>query len=604
MIMPTTVWRWRENLQTYSNFPTFEQAQVYEDLGAAGKMLVYAFYCSYIRQKENLRERPVIDEKDVMIPTREGACIAVRVYRPEGSGLFPTLYATSPYRYDNNGLAPSPMFRWRETGPIAWFVEQGYAYVHSDIRGTGMSEGEWGLLDRKEQEAHYDVIEWIASQPWSNGKVGGIGQSYYCMSQWFMGIQKPPHLVCLGAYDGMSNPYVAAAYSGGIEKSWLSTWFDSSVRIANLFPANGAKPRALPRDIGFEAMMHPLYDDYWRERAALEHIEEIEVPVFSVACWAKQELHLATHLQAHDRLKCPKKLFISATPTNLTSVMDFNTPAFQEEVMLPFYDYYLKGKKKTSYETRPAVEWGVRNAGKRRSAETWPPPGTEIRRFYLDGGHSGSVTSLNDGTLKGSADAVDGGSTSYSYPDPEWALGIATAGPGLPDPVRRILTFTSEPLDADMEMAGNGKLTLFVSTTGNDTDFIVRVSEQLQRSLEVRKAGDQPTAVIVTKGWLRASHCCSRDPVHSSEEWPVYTHSSQEFLTPGEVCQIDIPLNQMGYLFKKGNRVRVEIANHDSPVTDKHFNHFYKPSKIGTDTIRHDRRNPSCLSLQVLPAGA
>ena len=71
-----------------------------------------------------------------------------------------------------------------------------------------MSEGEWGFLDRQEQEAHYDVIEWIARQSWSNGKVGGIGQSYYCMSQWFMGIQKPPHLTCLGAYDGMANPYV------------------------------------------------------------------------------------------------------------------------------------------------------------------------------------------------------------------------------------------------------------------------------------------------------------------------------------------------------------------------------------------------------------
>jgi predicted acyl esterase len=60
----------------------------------------------------------------------------------------------------------------------------------------------------------------------------------------------------------------------------------------------------------------------------------------------------------------------------------------------------------------------------------------------------------------------------------------------------------------------------------------------------------------------------------------------------------------MGYLFKRGNRLRVEIANHDSAVTDKHFNHFYKPSKMGTDTIRHDDRYPSCLSLQVLPAKA
>ncbi len=161
--------------------------------------------------------------------------------------------------------------------------------------------------------------------------------------------------------------------------------------------------------------------------------------------------------------------------------------------------------------------------------------------------------------------------------------------------MRRILTFTSAPLDADMEMAGNGKLTLFVSTTGTDTDFIVRVSEQAPLSPAARKAGEQPAAIIVTKGWLRASHGASRDPVHGSEAWPVYTHAAQKLLTPGETYRIDIPLNQMGYLFKRGNRVRVEIANHDSPVTDKHFNHFYKPSKIGADTIRHDRSYPSCL---------
>ena len=542
----------------------------------------------------------MIDQKGVMVPTREGARIAVRIYRPEGSGNFPALFATSPYRYDNNELAPSPMFRWRETGPIQWYVEQqGYAYVHADIRGTGMSEGEWGLLDRKEQEALYDVIEWIAAQPWSNGKVGGIGQSYYCMAQWFMGIQRPPHLVCLGAYDGMTNPYDAAAYAGGIEKSWLSTWFDSSVRLANQFPANGSKPRMLPHDIGFEAMEHPLYDDYWRERAAIEQIEQIEVPVFSIACWAKQELHLATHLQAHERLKCPKKLYISATPTNLTSVMDFNTPAFQEEVLLPFYDHYLKGKQ-TSYEMRPQVEWGVRNAGKLRSAATWPPEGTRIQNFYLDQGPSGTVSSLNDGTLRSTPEAVTGGSTSYAYPDPEWALGVATAGPGLPDAVRRILTFTSEPLLEDMELTGNGRLTLFISTTADDADFVVRISEQLPQSTAERAKGEQPRATVVTKGWLRASHRVSRDRSHGSEEWPIYKHDKLELLTPGEVYRIDIPLNPMAYLFKKDTRVRIELACHDSPVTEKHFNLFYKPSKIGIDTIIHDGKHPSHLALQVL----
>jgi len=67
------------------------------------------------------------------------------------------------------------MFLWRETGPIEWYVEQGYAYVHADVRGTGISGGEFGFLSRAEQLDLHDVIEWIARQKWSNGKVGASG---------------------------------------------------------------------------------------------------------------------------------------------------------------------------------------------------------------------------------------------------------------------------------------------------------------------------------------------------------------------------------------------------------------------------------------------
>jgi len=162
----------------------------------------------------------VIQEKDIQVPVRDGVKIGVRVYRPEGSGPFPALFAASPYRYDNNELPPRPMFLWRETGPIEWYVEQGYAYVHADVRGTGISGGEFGFFSRAEQRDLYDLIEWIAKQNWSNGKVAGIGQSYYCMSQWFMGIENPPHLACLAPYDGMNDPYRYLAFRGGIDSNF------------------------------------------------------------------------------------------------------------------------------------------------------------------------------------------------------------------------------------------------------------------------------------------------------------------------------------------------------------------------------------------------
>src|SRR5450631_798001 len=113
----------------------------------------------------------------VQIDARDGTSIGVRIYRPDGAGPFPALFAASPYRFDNNSLPASPQFLWRETGPIDWYVSQGYAYVHMDVRGSGRSGGVYGFMDRKEQEDLHDVIEWVGARSWSNGNVGGIGQS-------------------------------------------------------------------------------------------------------------------------------------------------------------------------------------------------------------------------------------------------------------------------------------------------------------------------------------------------------------------------------------------------------------------------------------------
>ena len=130
-------------------------------------------------------------EEDATIAVRDGARIGARVYRPEGAGPYPALLAASCYRFDNNILPASPQFLWRETGPIDFYAQNGYAYVHMDVRGSGRSSGSFVFLGRKDQEDLYDVIEWIGTRPWCNGKVGGIGQSYFCMLQWFMGAVAP-----------------------------------------------------------------------------------------------------------------------------------------------------------------------------------------------------------------------------------------------------------------------------------------------------------------------------------------------------------------------------------------------------------------------------
>lgn len=541
----------------------------------------------------------MIDEKDIRVRMRDGVHVALRIYRPDGPGAFPVLFAPAPYRYDNDDLPAYPMFLWRETGPIAWYVEHGYAYVRMDVRGTGYSEGSYGLLGRDEQTDLYDAIEWLAQQPWCNGKIGGIGQSYFCMSQWWMGILKPPHLACLGVYDGMNDLYRHFGYPGGIEGNFLPYWYAQSVRMPNKYPHNGDHPRDVEADLLLEFGRHPLYDDWWRERAAVYRLHEIEVPIYSVGVFAKMDLHLLGNINGFRKTRGPRKLTITATPTAFSSATDFARPDFHERYFLPFYERYLKGVT-NDWEARPDVEYDVKNTGVTRTFAVWPPPGVRRETFYLADGPSGTVTSLNDGTLASAAPAAPSSQTTYSYPQPSWTLGVVAMGPQGPDPVRAVLTFTSAPLEADLEIAGSAKLLVHVSSTRPDTDVIVKLSEQFAQAAEERATGAQPRSTIVTKGYLRASHAFERDAELDSEEIAFYTHAREVPLTPGRVYELEIPLHPMAYRFGKGNRLRLEIANGDSAHTDGLFAHAYRPDKVGADTIYHEAAHPSRLILPVL----
>jgi uncharacterized protein len=273
-----------------------------------------------------------------------------------------------------------------------------------------------------------------------------------------------------------------------------------------------------------------------------------------------------------------------------------------ENLLLPFYERFLKGVA-TDWEKRPNVEWFVRGADAYRSAASWPPPGVRYANWYLSGAKSGSVTSLNDGSLAGerpSGAAAGAGSTSYAYPNPGWMMGVVGLGPNtMPDPARRVLTFTTPPLAEDLEIAGPIKLVLFAASTRPDTDFFVKLSEQLPQPAEDRAKDVNPAYFWITKGWLRASHR-ALDPAKSTEMEPYHTHADPEPLEPGKVYRFDISIEPMAHRFRRGSRIRLELANGDSVVTDVLWTHYYRPDKIGADTIMHSADHPSALTLPVL----
>jgi putative CocE/NonD family hydrolase len=540
-------------------------------------------------------------EPGITVTMRDGVKISLCVYRPDAPGKFPVLFAASPYQYEMDSVPAYPLFLWRETGPVEWYVGQGYAYVHADVRGSGHSEGEFCFMGKPEQEDYLELIAWILKQPWCNGRIGGIGQSYYAMAQWLMATYNPPGLACIIPYDGLVDQYRCSNYHGGIFCSYRSVWY-TSLRADNTHRPAGRKNRPpMKFDLVGAITDHTLDDDFWRERSPYWRIDQIKCPVMSIGHWGKMGLHLRGNVLGYEMLKAPKKLIVTGARNTFEAHHMFDQVDFHEKECLPFYDLHLKGANNAFMDASP-VKIFVRGANEWRSEEEWPPKRAVMTPYYLHKGPSGSVTSLNDGSLSAGRPAADEAPTSYTYPDWEWVNGVVVTGPdGRPDFTKRVLTFTSAPLAADLELTGPIVLKLFASSTAIDTQFIVKLSDQNPQDEAARKAGAQPTHTPVSKGWLKASHR-EKDPERSTEYRPFYTHTNPQPIVPGEIYQFDIEVLPVSYVFKKGHRIRLEIVNGDSPVTDGVFSHPYHPTQMGTDTIHHDAVHASCIVLPVIPA--
>jgi predicted acyl esterase len=537
--------------------------------------------------------------KDVYVTMRDGIRIALKIYRPDADGAFPALFVPSPYQYDTDDLPALPLFLWRETGPIEWYIEHGYAYVRMDVRGSGKSEGLYGYMDRAEQEDCCEVIEWIARQPWSNGKIGGFGQSYYAMLQWLVAAWNPPHLTCIAPYDGFVDPYRGSAYNGGIYAPFFSSWY-SSLRANNMLrPANAPHGPAEMPDLALDALEHATYDDWWKERSAYETLGEIKMPVFSIGHWGKIGLHLRGNILGYEEIKAPKKLLVTGAKNTIEAHHLFDTIEFHEKEMLPFYEHYLRGVD-NGFMDGPPVRIFVRGDDRYREERDWPPPAAKLTPYYLRKGPSGAVTSLNDGALSTEPPEAGEGSITYAYPDDEWVSGVVARGPNGLDPVRRVLTFTTPPLEREVEVTGCLVLELYAASDQTDTDFVVKLSDVLPLDDAQRAEGTQPEFVAVTKGWLKASHR-AKDEARSKPHRPFHTHAAPEPLEPGTVYKFEIEVHPASYVFAPGHRIRLELANGDSNVTDGNFAHQYLWYKMGADTIYHEPEHPSRILLPIVP---
>ena len=155
----------------------------------------------------------------------------------------------------------------------------------------------------------------------------------------------------------------------------------------------------------------------------------------------------------------------------------------------------------------------------------------------------------------------------------------------------------------DLPIAGPVRLVLHLSSTRSETDVFVKLLDQAPSDPSALAEGVNPQAEVVTRGWLKASRR-ALDQEHSSPDAPLPAHAAEEPLVIGEVVRLDIGLEPTAYLLKAGHRIRVDVVNGDSMLTEALWTHLYPPDKIGTDTLHFGPGIDSELVLPVLGKGS
>jgi predicted acyl esterase len=515
-------------------------------------------------QQSEVRDGMRIDW-DVPIAMDDGLVLRADVYRPPAEGCYPVILSYGPYA---KGLAfqdgyPSAWQRmvsehpdvacgssnkyqnWEVVDPEKW-VPEGYACVRVDSRGAGRSPGFIDHFSPRETYDFYHCIEWAGVQPWSSGKVGLNGISYYGINQWHVASLEPPHLAAMCVWEGAADWYRDMTHHGGILSTFWANWYDMQVKTVQFgLGERGPRSRVTgapvcgdetlsDRDLqknrcefGDDILAHPLDDDYHKARSPVW--EKIKVPLLTAANWGGQGLHPRGNFEGFVRAASRHKWLEAHGIEHWTH---FYTD-YGRRLQLRFFDFFLKNKS-NGWDKQPRVQLQVRLVDRfvERHENEWPIARTQWTKFYL-----GDHLTLYEGK--------SGSSRSVSFD----AMGDG-------------VTFMSEALEKETEITGPLAAKLEVSSNTADADLflVFRVFTPDLREVVFMGAIDPHTPVA--QGWLRASHR-KLDRQLSTDYRPYHTHDEKQPLKKDEIVSLDIELWPTSIVVPAGHRVALTVRGRD-----------------------------------------
>ena len=569
----------------------------------------------------------MIQERDILVPMRDGVRLCIDIYRPDDPGKFPALLAIARHNKDlqspevceqGPSIGPQPIWApfWlgaQEAGDTRYLVSRGYVHVVGNIRGTAKSEdgppSEWD---------HYDLIEWIAQQPWCDGNIGMIGPSDFARRQIEAAKQQPPHLKAIFPISPSAAYWFRDFHPGGLisvflylldqlevqhevrgvpgslppekELLWQEAMNNRDYRMYNhLYNLLTQKGQHTPRF--FDFLIQPFETEEEIKRTE-EGFDRINIPIYTGAGLGGLGGHLQGAQNYYNGIKnAPvKKLIFTGPPADERPWRSFHGENMR------WYDYWLKGKD-TGILDEPKVKYWLQGANEWRYADDWPLSETEWTKFYLHGWER-----LRDEPFASSS------RDSYEEPD------VFAQMPPTLTRVIQTLRYMTEPLQQDVMVVGPSALYLYASIDQEDTNWIVQLKD-VGPDASVRSAAPGKTTLptnlperVVANGYLKASFRWL-DPERSQpwRPWRPLRKKDQKPVVPGEITEYIIEVASTANLFGRGHRICVEISSMDMPTGSAGFTnsevmaYHICSSKTTVHRIYRNEKYPSHILLPIIP---
>jgi putative CocE/NonD family hydrolase len=504
-------------------------------------------------------------------------------------------YLRVRYWFDKRGNLMDPVFR---TKYLENLLKHGYAVIVVERPGTGASFGIMNASFEVGAKEVNEILNWIAAQDWCDGNIGMYGDSFQAMIQFAAATNRNPHLKALFPTSSGFDLYSSISYPGGVYNKTFASFFSWSTSFLEHVPTPvdsdkdgsllaqarkerggstlGKQSEGWLRPFPFRDSTTSDGNKIWEGAAnlypLLDRINQSGIPVYMTNGWYDLFAGASDMFLWYANLTMPKRLLVR--PADHSEVeknqfdLDYGAEAHR------WFDYWLKGID-NGIMNEPSIYYYVMGASKKdawRTSNQWPLANQKPTRFYFNEGKTGSVPSTNDGFLRPESphdkDAADAYTVDYSTTSGKYSRWYAVNWPrnypNMQTNDQKALTYTTPPLQSDMEVTGHPEVHLWFVTDAPDLDFFVYLEEV-----------DGSKSTYITEGNLRASHrVLSKAPFNNLGL--LYHRHYKSDLAPipaGKPVELVFDLLPTSYLFRAGNRIRITVTyadadNFETPVLD------------------------------------